>query len=178
MNCADARHLIHLDVGDDLRTDEEQQLAGHMECCTECRAYHAGTASAISVLLSLRNTSSTDLHSETTGHSVWPAVSREIVRRRTSPAADRKFNLQVAALSVCSLSLAVVTIVQSLSVMRASAGRGVAAQPASFFAGETDRQFPKVRQFPGVRPLPGDDDRSVLVPYFPSMLPESGPQAF
>jgi hypothetical protein len=45
-------------------------------------------------------------------------VSQKIQQRRTTPALARRFNVQVAALSVCSLSLAVVTIVQSLSAMR------------------------------------------------------------
>ena len=39
LNCSDAKHLIHLDVGDDLRSDEEQQLAIHMGQCVDCRSY-------------------------------------------------------------------------------------------------------------------------------------------
>ena len=42
MNCSESKHLIHLDVGDDLRAEEEQQLATHMEACSDCRSYHAG----------------------------------------------------------------------------------------------------------------------------------------
>lgn len=120
MNCSDARHLIHLDVGDDLRTDEEQQLAGHMELCSECRSYHAGMSRAMNALLVLRDSPSPASERDRSAGSVWPAISRELQRRQTSPEKARKFNLQVAALSVCSLSLAVVTIVQSLSAMRSS----------------------------------------------------------
>ena len=50
MNCSDARHLIHLDVGHDLRADEEQQVACHMNHCAECRAYHAGMSNAMDAL--------------------------------------------------------------------------------------------------------------------------------
>jgi len=126
MNCSDARHLIHLDVGDDLRSEEEQQLVGHMELCTDCRSYHAGMSRAMNALLVLRDSPSSVTERDRLVGSVWPAISREMQRRRTSPERARKFNLQVAALSVCSLSLAVVTIVQTLSAMRSSVG------PSSF----------------------------------------------
>jgi predicted anti-sigma-YlaC factor YlaD len=126
MNCTDARHLIHLDVGDDLRTEEEQQLAGHMEICSECRAYHAGMSRAMSALLVLRDSPTIATERDRSAGSAWPAVSREMQKRRTSPERARKFNLQVAALSVCSLSLAVVTIVQTLAAMRSS------VSPSSF----------------------------------------------
>lgn len=133
MNCSDARHLIHLDAGDDLRAEEEQQLAGHMDHCAECRAYYAGMSSAMSALMVLRDAPSFETDQDSTSGSVWPFVSREILKRRTTPTKARKFNLQVAALSVCSLSLAVVTIVQSLSSIRGSmdAGGYVPAQSVS-----------------------------------------------
>ena len=117
MNCSELKHLIHLDVGDDLRAEEEQQLATHMEVCSDCRSYHAGMSRAMSALLTLRNDPTMVLDSTRTG-SVWPSLSREIKRRSAVPQVIRKFNLQVVALSVCSLSLAVVTMVQSLSAMR------------------------------------------------------------
>jgi len=118
MDCSDAKHLILLDAGGDLRTDEETQLAEHMSRCGECREYHAGMSHAMDALLILRDKPSTESSLSGSAPSVWPAVSREIQRRRTTPAAARRFNLQVAALSVCSLSLAVVTMVQSLSTLR------------------------------------------------------------
>lgn len=117
MNCSDARHLIHLDVGNDLRADEEHQLATHMNQCAECRSYHSGMSQAMGALSILRD-SSDDIPA--VGQSVWPALSAKIRRRNTSPASVRKFNLQIAALSVCSLCLAMVTIVQSLSAFRSS----------------------------------------------------------
>jgi anti-sigma factor RsiW len=142
MNCSDAKHLIHLDVGGDLRTDEEQQLAGHLQHCAECQSWHAEMLGAMKTLLLLRDSATCE--EELSRASVWPAVSREISRRRATPAASRRFNLKVAALSVCSLSLAVVTIVQSLSSMRESASASVSGFiPASpvFVRPQEPRQF-------------------------------------
>ena len=121
MECSDARHLIHLDVGNDLRTEEETLLAGHMEHCGECRVYHTSTSRAMNALYVLRDDPATRPESGSASRSVWANVSQKIQQRRTVPALARRFNVQVAALSVCSLSLAVVTIVQSLSAMRSSA---------------------------------------------------------
>ncbi len=171
MNCADAKHFIHLDVGDDLRTDEELQLAGHMERCAECRAYHAGMTSAMSALLSLRGTSSADLLTESAGQSVWSIVSREMTRRRATPAANRKFNLQVAALSVCSLSLAVVMIVQSLSSMRASYATD--SMPSMSVSYPMDRQPFSDRQW-----HPDHSSQPQFMLSFPQLSPESGSQSF
>ena len=172
MNCADAKHLIHLDVGDDLRSEEELQLAGHMEGCAECRSYHSGMSGAMSALLLLRESPETEPRQPSAGFSVWPSVSREIERRRTTPAASRKFNLQVAALSVCSLSLAVVTIVQSLSAMRASSDVPVIT-PAMSVSWESDPP-----QLSGSRQFTSDDSRSEFVLYFPQTSPDAGPQSF
>lgn len=133
MDCSDAKHLIHLDVGDDLRVDEKTQLAEHMGQCSECRFYHTGMTHAMNALVMLREAPATSSERIPEAQSVWPSVSREIQRRRTGPSKVMKFNLQVVALSVCSLSLAVVTIVQSLSSMRGSADAGgfIPAQPVS-----------------------------------------------
>lgn len=120
MECSDARHLIHLDVGNDLRTEEESLLAGHMEHCGECRVYHTETSQAMNALYVLRDDPAARSESGSATRSVWADVSQKIQHRRTTPALARRFNVQVAALSVCSLSLAVVTIVQSLSAMRGS----------------------------------------------------------
>jgi len=117
MKCSEAQYLIHLDVGDDLRADEVQQLATHMERCGDCRSYHAGMLQAMRKLLTLRVDPAMAFDS-LKSRSVWPSLSREIARRNISPRVVRKFNMQVVALSVCSLLLAVVTIVQSLSSMR------------------------------------------------------------
>ena len=117
MTCSEVKHLIHLDVGDDLRAEEEQQLAGHMGHCSDCRSYHAGMSQAMNALWTLRDDPSM-VPDNAGAKSVWPLLSQKIQRRSRSPQVARKFNLQVVALSVCSLSLAVVTMVQSLSVMR------------------------------------------------------------
>ncbi len=124
MECSNARHFIHLDVGSDLRVDEETQLAEHMGQCGDCRTYHAGMSKAMNVLATLRDVPAGASESSAAVRSVWPAVSREIQRRRAVPVKTIRFNLQVAALSVCSLSLAVVTIVQSLSSLRGSLHEG------------------------------------------------------
>ncbi len=172
MNCADARHLIHLDVGDDLRTDEEQQLTSHMAHCAECRVYHSGMTSAMRALLSLRGTSSAGSLHEPAGFSFWPSISREMFRRRTTPGASRKFNLQVAALSVCSLALAVVTIVQSLASMRDS------SDTTGFISSQTVSNPKNSPQFPFNQQRPADRSRPDFPPAFPPALPDSGPQSF
>jgi predicted anti-sigma-YlaC factor YlaD len=154
MDCSDAKHLIHLDVGNDLRVEEELQLAEHMGRCGECRSYHAGMSDSMSALLVLRDETPVNSGRVAALPSVWPAISREIQRRRVVPARARKFNLQVAALSVCSLSLAVVTIVQSLSSMQGAMQQNelMPAQPVSQSIGIHPYQQSQVRQLPGVGP--------------------------
>jgi hypothetical protein len=63
----------------------------------------------------------------------------------------RKFNLQIAALSVCSLCLAMVTIVQSLSAFRSSQADG------SYFPAQSVSQqlySPVMSGKPNVQPTP------------------------
>lgn len=171
MDCSDARHLIHLDVGDDLRADEELQLAEHMGQCGECRAYHAGMSCAMNALVVVRDASSADAERPADFRSVWPNVSREIQRRRPVPAQVSRFNLQIAALSVCSLSLAVVTIVQSLSAMRSSVDQGefMPAQSVSHPASMPQFEY-------DARPLHSGKPDQLL----PGLLPTgtSRPQSF
>lgn len=162
MDCAEAKHLIHLDVGDDLRVDEELQLAGHMSQCGECRTYHSAMSRALNVLTALRHVPSEDVHEASRSRSVWPAISREIQRRQTAPARVSKFNLQIVALSVCSLSLAVVTIVQSLSSLRSSADSGsfmpakqvrnsISGSPQNFYHAPRNTAVPDYL-IPGLQP--------------------------
>ncbi|MEZ6062866.1 MAG: hypothetical protein R3C19_21185 [Planctomycetaceae bacterium] len=109
MKCVDARHLIHLSVGDDTHPDEEQQLSEHLHSCSDCRAYNAGTVDALQVLQTLRDNTPDE------SESVWPAVAAEIQARRVRPLRRvRQFNGAVAAMCACSLTLALVTIVQNL----------------------------------------------------------------
>lgn len=115
MICSEAQHLIHLDAGGDLRTDERQRLASHLETCTGCGSYHDRMTSAMVALTSLRDAVEQPAATGTVRSSVWPAVRFELGRRRLQPASARRFNLSVAALSVCSLSLAVISIVQTMS---------------------------------------------------------------
>lgn|GEM_PF-2394077 len=116
MKCSDARHLIHLSVGDDNLPEEEQSLAEHLHECSECRSYNAGMVDAMHVLHQFRDDTvvSDDV-------SVWPSVERRIEERRSTvqplrQQPQRQFNGGVVALCACSLVLAFVTIVQNLPV--------------------------------------------------------------
>lgn len=171
MNCSEAKHLIHLDVGDDLRSEEERQLATHLEVCSDCRSYHAGMSQAMSALLTLRNAPPIGIDTAKSS-SVWPALSREIKRRGVSRRVVRKFNLQVVALSVCSLSLAVVTMVQSLSALRDGRdpsglvqAQGVSTQAPSFLFQARRQQHADAQQVG--QPTP------VLPHENPSFMPQS-----
>ena len=119
MKCSDARHLIHLSVGDDTLKDEEQILAEHLHGCSDCRSYNAGMVDAMQLLYDFRNDSAV-----ATKASVWPALEQQIQERQSStvsPVAfhqepQRQFNGGVVALCACSLVLAFVTIVHNLPV--------------------------------------------------------------
>lgn len=163
MNCSEAKHLIHLDVGDDLRAEELHQLTTHMDQCGDCRSYHAGMLHAMSALLTLRVDPAMTLDS-LKSRSVWPSLSREIARRNTSRRVVRKFNIQVVALSVCSLLLAVVTMVQSLSSMRND------QDPTGY--GPTL----SVSNLPEFQPVYHDSDAAR--PVFPHEAPVSPPESF
>ncbi len=178
LNCSDAKHLIHLDVGDDLRSEEEQQLAVHMGQCGDCRSYHGSMSHAMSALLVLRDNPLTEV-SSVHNKSVWPSLSREISRRDTSPRVARKFNLQVVALSVCSLSLAVVTMVQSLSSMRDD------QSPSGFMPAQSVSNYPPSVQYqtlPFAAPQQyGRGNAGAQferTPLLPHETPVSAPQSF
>ncbi|MCR9200518.1 MAG: zf-HC2 domain-containing protein [Planctomycetaceae bacterium] len=113
LSCADARHLIHLAVGDDALPEEESRLSEHLHACSDCRAYHAGMMGAMSVLEEARES----VPPEPMSRSLWPAMADQLKVRqaqmRTVPE-GRRFNVAVAALCVCSLMLALVTAVQNL----------------------------------------------------------------
>lgn len=179
MNCSDAKHMIHLDVGDDLRSEEEQQLAVHMSQCEDCRAYHASMSKSMNVLWTLRDHPLSETRS-TGGKSIWPSLAREIQQRNTSPRVARKFNLQVVALSVCSLSLAVVTMVQSLSSMREHEipsgfmpAQSVSNQPYSPYFQSAPLSVPRQYNAPD-----RDLTNNVRTPLFPHEAPVSPPQSF
>lgn len=110
LKCSDARHLIHLSVGDDTRCDEEESLCEHLHVCSECRAYSAGMVDAMEALEHVRDAQLVEPGSQ----SMWPGLSRKLRSRGMRPRNTRKFNGGVVALCACSLSLALVTIVQSL----------------------------------------------------------------
>lgn len=112
LKCADARHLIHLAVGDDLLEAEDQQLAEHLPSCNPCRTYHSEMVSASHVLEQVR-----DDVPDTTQQSVWPELSQRL-RKQVAPKIQvtegRRFNVAVATLCACSIVLAFVTAVQNL----------------------------------------------------------------
>ena len=164
-NCAEAKHLIHLDVGDDLRVEEELQLATHMQQCGDCRSYHADMSRSMNTLLTVRNAPAFDSLMVT---SVWPLLSRELARRHTSPRVARKFNMQVVALSVSALSLAVVTMVQSLSSMRND------QNPTGVVPGLTVSESSKIQQLETV-----DDNAGIVrAPFYPHEAIGSQPVSF
>ena len=112
MKCADARHLTHLAVGDDAQPEEDRQLTEHLHTCSDCRSYHAGMVDAMHAIEQVRDEDTDDIP---TG-IVWPAIAEQLkLRRSVAPAPERRrFNGAVAALCVCSLTLAMVTAIQNL----------------------------------------------------------------
>lgn len=145
MECSEAKKLILLDAGGDLYADEQNSLRLHLRGCGACDRYAAGMIPVMSVLSGLRDTPIT-----CQAISVWPAVGASIRLRSASVAPVRRFNLQVAALAVCSLSLAAVVIVQTLSTMRLADDR------------------PQVLSMPQLQPAPAD------VRTVPVMMGQSG----
>jgi hypothetical protein len=141
MNCDDARHLIHLDAGDDLRSEEQSQLAAHLLLCGDCQSYRSGMTGAMSALMVLRNLPETV--SDSRLPSVWPAVARDIRRLKIGSEKVRRFNLQVVALSVCSLALAVVTMVQGLSSLRGSLNQSGGFVPAQTVSSSAVPVYPQ-----------------------------------
>lgn len=115
MKCSDARHLIHLSVGDDNLPEEEQSLAEHLHTCAECRSYNAGMVDAMQVLHDFRDSSAV-----VSEQSVWASVERRIEDRKSMALSaqrpQRQFHGGIVALCACSLVLAFVTIVQNLPV--------------------------------------------------------------
>ena len=112
LKCADARHLIHLAVGDDAQPEEERQLTEHLHSCSDCRSYHADMVGAMHAIERVRDEDDVEVP---TG-IVWPAIASQLKSRRRVVSAPerRRFNGAVAALCVCSLTLAMVTAVQNL----------------------------------------------------------------
>ncbi|MBL8820193.1 MAG: zf-HC2 domain-containing protein [Planctomyces sp.] len=131
MKCGDARHLIHLDAGHDLDSAEEHELAMHLEKCSECRAYHEGMTSAMTALHQLRDFGNSLAASPKMEPALRASSTETLLQRLPvrSPRIHpyRRFNGRVAALAVCSLALAVVTIVQTLPSSDYSSGSSSSA---------------------------------------------------
>ncbi len=174
MNCADSRHLIHLDAGGDLPAEDEQRLAGHMESCAECRAYSAGMVRAMSALHVLRDfapasvvvasagavpsavSSSAGRKRYAAADSAWPAIASRLPVRSRAVRSLRQFNARVVGLCVCSLALAVVTIVQNLPVSRVPSAEFIGSgQLTSMQNGMTPRMHYGQR-FPAFAPGASD----------------------
>jgi hypothetical protein len=151
VKCSDARHLIHLSVGDDNLTEEEQSLAEHLHECSECRSYNAGMVDAMQVLHQFRDDTVVD-----EDVSVWSSVEQRIYERRSQVQPmlhhpQRQFNGGVVALCACSLVLAFVTIVQNLPVNDSMADLSVPAY--QFNVGSQATPMPGVPGLQG-RPVP------------------------
>lgn len=112
MNCTQAKRLIQLHVGDDLNLAETQLLNSHLLQCSSCQVHHSSMRRSMTVLYSLRDAAPEP------APTVWPSVSSAIIGQATRERSFRRFNLQVAAVSVCSLLLAAATIVQTLQSLR------------------------------------------------------------
>lgn len=142
-NCADARHLVHLSVGDDTLPEEEKQLTEHLHSCAECRAYHAGTVDVMHVLEQVRDDDSVDMPAG----AVWSAISDRIRSRPQARRAPerRRFNGAVAALCACSLTLALVTVVRSLPTNDSDPG-GVYAPAMSVSLEQPQQDAPELKQ--------------------------------
>lgn len=112
MNCKQAHTLIHLHCGSDLSPADASLLQMHLAQCGCCRDWQHRMLAPLAALHALRDTAPEP------PSSVWPAVSLAIRSRLSSQPMARRFNLQVAAISVCSLLLAAATIVQTLSALR------------------------------------------------------------
>ena len=128
LKCSDARHLVHLAVGDDTLPDEELQLSEHLHSCSDCRAYHAGMADAMHVIERVRDE---DLV-EASGPSLWPRIAGKLNVQPVKAlySQKRRFNGSVVALCACSLMLALVTLVQSLPLNDVDSFSGIPAVPA------------------------------------------------
>jgi len=120
MNCTQARQLIQLHVGDDLTHTEAQRLESHLQNCPACCIQQARMLRPMAALHALRDATTEP------SPSVWPAVSNSILAQIRLHQTSRRFNLQVAAVSVCSLLLAVVTIVQTFQSLRPASPDAVA----------------------------------------------------
>jgi predicted anti-sigma-YlaC factor YlaD len=114
MKCKQAYTLIHLHCGSDLSPADASLLQLHLDQCESCQDWQQRMAAPMAALHTLRDAA------PETPHSVWPKVSLAIRSRLTHQPIARRFNLQVAAISVCSLLLAAATIVQTLSALRPS----------------------------------------------------------
>ena len=101
LKCADARHFIHLAVGDDTLPEEEQHLTEHLHTCSDCRAYHAGMVDAMHAIERVRDEDMIEAPSA----SLWPAMADKLkVRQHTAVEPERRrFNGSVVALCACSL---------------------------------------------------------------------------
>lgn len=124
LTCSDARHLIHLSVGDDTVHSEEESLASHLSSCGDCRTYHDGMSNAMHVLDSVRSGDSGEIPMD----SLWPALADRIQVRQAKAVPQqegRRFNVSVAALCACSLALAFATVIQNLPSNQPDAGNGM-----------------------------------------------------
>lgn len=183
LKCVDARHLVHLSVGDDTLAEEEQQLVEHLHDCADCRAYHAGMMGAMHVLERVR-----DDDSSIPSGSIWPGLAAQLKSRRkveTQPE-RRRFNVSVATLCACSLVLALVTAVQNLPSNDTDPFADLSRMPAttvSFGPGAVQNgQMPAMQPMPNMQPsqlvpVRQADGTVVLVDsvsgrvYIPNMLP-------
>jgi len=184
LKCVDARHLVHLSVGDDTLSDEEQQLTEHLHGCSDCRAYHAGMMDAMHVLERVRD----DVPDDIPTRSIWPGLASQLKSRQAAETVPerRRFNVSVAALCACSLMLALVTAVQNLPSNDPDPFANLSVMPATNVRfqngqrpGSQSLQSPSVPQLIRV-PQPNGTfvlmDSSTGQVYVPNMIPAADGQ--
>ncbi|MEZ6130390.1 MAG: hypothetical protein R3C59_17030 [Planctomycetaceae bacterium] len=177
LKCVDARHLVHLSVGDDTQPDEEQQLSEHLHVCSDCRAYHAGMVDAMHVLERVRD----DVPADMPAKSIWPGMAAQLKARRAAETVPerRRFNVSVAALCACSLLLALVTAVQNLPSYDPDPFANLSVMPATNVSFQNGRQWlnDQNRQPLQLLPVRQDDGTVVFVDastgqmFVPNMIP-------
>lgn len=170
LNCSDARHLIHLSVGDDTLPNEEESLATHLSSCEDCRTYHSGMADTMHVLESIRTGDSGEIPTA----SLWPAMADRLQVRQAKNVPEkegRRFNVSVAALCACSLALAFVTAIQSLPSNQPESVDGAYMQGMNVNYGVP---FPSSNQQPQLMQVQGPNGQIYLVDRRLMTTPQDG----
>jgi predicted anti-sigma-YlaC factor YlaD len=125
MNCEESRQLLRLDVGHDLRPQEQPALQKHVQRCAACLSYRKEMESVMAILSTARDSDPIVAADQGSGVSCWTRLNAAITERKRSRKSAQTFNGRVIALCVCSLLLAVGTVVQQLPSARIPASNSL-----------------------------------------------------